>query len=455
VSQDDELTETERRALDAFPAMPPPPGFADRVLAAREASPVPPRRRWPYLAAGGVAAACAAATLAYVATRPASQAASGSLEATARTEAPLGRRAVAVAEANAAIRWRIDDDGATAVEHTTGNVFYRVDRGGPFVVHTPAGDVRVTGTCFRVEVTPMSMSKKHVLASGAAGAVLAAAVVVTVYEGHVIAETRAARTELSAGTQAAIGADGRATVAAISPTESAAAARTLAEDRLATRDELVARTGEQRAEIARLRTRVAQLEKAPPPGSPRAPDNSSEEGRAWYDPSPERLAQWAAECHIRADSPGFDRYQPMPANQKNDRGIEPSEIPSVNAALGEVYQQWKALVRALYIEATGDVSGADNLSLDALRGEIQEKSPLGEHNLILQRIAQERAGLIAPPADLSKASPHERVMRAYLQLGSQTEAAIAKRLGPERAKEIRGDAWSSRSDWSGCPDPGQ
>jgi hypothetical protein len=42
-------------------------------------------------------------------------------------------------------------------------------------------------------------------------------------------------------------------------------------------------------------------------------------------------------------------------------------------------------------------------------------------------------------------------MRAYTQLGDDTEAALASRLGPERAAEIRGDAWDNRSVWSGCP----
>ncbi len=155
---------------------------------------------------------------------------------------------------------------------------------------------------------------------------------------------------------------------------------------------------------------------------------------------------------MRADAPSFDHYQPMSPNQRNDRGIEPSEIPTVNAALGEVHQQWRQLLRALYIEATGDVAGADNLSISSMRSELQEKSSPGEHNLLLQRLARERAGLSPPPADLSKVSPYERMMRAFLELGNQAEAALARRLGPERAKEIRGDAWGSRSDWSGCPD---
>ena len=49
-------------------------------------------------------------------------------------------------------------------------MFYRVDPGGPFTVTTPAGEVHVTGTCFRVEVLPMKPSKQGLL--GAAGSVL-------------------------------------------------------------------------------------------------------------------------------------------------------------------------------------------------------------------------------------------------------------------------------------------
>ncbi len=57
---------------------------------------------------------------------------------------------------------------------------------GPFVVHTPAGVVRVTGTCFRVEVSDMKLINRQNLSGAAVGAALGAAVVVTVYEGRVL-----------------------------------------------------------------------------------------------------------------------------------------------------------------------------------------------------------------------------------------------------------------------------
>jgi hypothetical protein len=114
-------------------------------------------------------------------------------------------------------------------------------------------------------------------------------------------------------------------------------------------------------------------------------------------------------------------------------------------------KRWKALVRSLYLEITGDAAGADTLSSEAMTREIEDKSPRGESNVVLQRIARERAGLDPPPPDLTRTSTLERLMRAHAQLGDQSEAALAKRLGPDRARAIRGDGWGARWESSGCP----
>lgn len=108
-------------------------------------------------------------------------------------------------------------------------------------------------------------------------------------------------------------------------------------------------------------------------------------------------------------------------------------------------------MRSLYVETTGDTAGAETLSTDAMRREIEDKNPPGEHNLILQRVSQERAGLAMAPTDLSKTSTLERLMRASFQLGDQAEAGLARRLGPDRAQAIRGEGWGSRWELSGCP----
>lgn len=444
-----ELSDRERSALEAWAPLAPPAGFADRVLAAREIPAVRSRLRrrwrwrWPMTAAAIGAAGAAAAVIAIVVNRAPAQGDSGQVAATRRTTALLGRRAVAVAEAEAELRWRVDADGAASIDQTAGDVFYRVDRGGPFVVHTPAGDVQVTGTCFRVEI--LTMNKRHVILSAAAGAAIASAAVVTVYEGKVIAGSRGSRSELEAGTRATLTAAGTTAIAAASATAPGATASLSAADAArATREELIARDQEQRLEIGKLRARVAELEDRD------APDRAKD-GRPWHDPSPEELAAWVTRCHVRTDEPSFSRWQPIKPGDWSDRGVEPGELADLNAALTEIQQKWKALVRALYLEATGDTGGADTLSLDAMRNELHEKSAPAEHNLLLQRIAMERAGQATPPADLSRVTPYERYLRAYLALGGETEAAIARRLGPERAKAIRGDGWGSRSDMSGCP----
>ena len=238
--------------------------------------------------------------------------------------------------------------------------------------------------------------------------------------------------------------DGRTIVASVDkPGEATLPAL---DDRTATREQLIARATVQQNEIVTLRKQVQELERRAS-GS----RDESEPGRAWYDPSPETLAAWAGECRVRADMPDLDRWQPMTSLGKNDRGLEPAELPAVNAAMAEVQAQWKTLLKSLYLEATGDTAGAETLSMEAMRREIEEKTDPRDHNYVLQRIAQERAGQIPPPADLSKTSPFERMFRAYIKLGEQTEQALAKRLGAERAKAIRGDAWGSRSNWSGCP----
>jgi hypothetical protein len=440
----DELNETERAALDAWSPLTPPAGFADRVLAARTA-PAPSRAKWPFLAAR--LATAAAVAILFVTLRDPSHAASGELLAVpTRTTNTLGDRAVAVAEPNATLTWRIEDDGDAVIDQRGGDVFYRVDPGGSFVVHTPAGDVHVTGTCFRIEIPPMTKTKQIIL-SGSIGAAVAAGVVVTVYEGHVIADSkRGSRVEVAAGNRATIGPDGRTIVASVG---GSAEPMIALDEHTATREQLIMRATQQQSEIMRLKNKVAQLEGT---SSDDRREYPPEEGRTWFDPSPERLAQWATECRVRVDEPGLDRWEPLKALGKNERGLEPSELGPINAAVTEVQTKWKTLVKALYIEATGDVAGAETLSTDAMRREVEEKGGNNEHNVLLQRLAQERAGLIPPPADLSKTSPFERLFRAYLELGNQTEDAIAKRIGADRAKAIRGDGWGSRSESAGCPE---
>ena len=151
--EDDKLlTERER---EAFAADEPPAGFAERVAGAwqKERAARPPRRRGLSIAIGAATLAAAAAMLLWLRLPPV-PAARGDREVAERSTLELGRRAIAVAESGAALSWSIASDGAAHVDQRAGDVFYRVEKGGPFVVSTTAGDVTVLGTCFRVEVRP-------------------------------------------------------------------------------------------------------------------------------------------------------------------------------------------------------------------------------------------------------------------------------------------------------------
>ena len=447
-----ELAEAERRLLDAWTVAAPPAGFADRVVAARPAAVDPlVRRTRRRRLAGGSAAAAAAAAAALVAygalgTHAGTHAAHGELAPRDRTTAQLGDRVVAVAEADASATWDIAPDGAGEVTQRAGDIFYRVDRGGPLVVHTPAGDLHVTGTCFRVEVE-MNKSTQLILA-GAAGAAVATGVVITVYEGHVIADTHTARTELSPGSRTELepgGLGGRP-----HPDPVIASVASTFEVATATRAQLAARIVAAETEIARLRTTLVAAQ-----GSGAGSDDlvtslmgSGVGGRPWHAPSTDALRQWAAECHLRFDQPDL---APAAAGA---RGLTADELPEYNAAVQGVMQHFQALVRQLYVETTADSTGAESLSLDAMIEEIEDKAAPGEAVAVRTRIARERAGLAAPPTDLSHASPVERLLRARATLGDDTEAAVSKALGPERAAAIRGESWDNRNDLRGCAPPG-
>jgi hypothetical protein len=252
--RDDILDDLIDEAADAWtPDV--PPGFADRVMAAKQRTPSPApaptlperRPRWSLRqTTAPVLAAAAAALLVLVVERaPAFVPDDGEIRATDRTTVALDDRATAVAESGAELSWS-RRAGALTVAQDKGSVFYRVDEGGPFVVDTPGGQVTVTGTCFTVEVFPMntisSLPRSHFL-SAAVGAVLSAAVVVTVYEGSVTLDSGGDQVALAAGERAA--AAGQAPVR-LSDLKSVADARDAA---VRERDALAAENDELEAQL--------------------------------------------------------------------------------------------------------------------------------------------------------------------------------------------------------------
>jgi hypothetical protein len=176
---------------DAWEADDPPSDFADRVVAraAREGAELAALSR-PSRAPGrgrrvalvvGVGLALAAATIVAVRSHSAADAHGDAQATDARREVAIGDRAVAVLERGAHLSYSGAD-----VTQDAGDVFFRVERGArPFIVHTPAGDVTVKGTCFRVKVTTV------------AGA--AAFVTLAVYEGRVAFSRGPSAVDVGAG----------------------------------------------------------------------------------------------------------------------------------------------------------------------------------------------------------------------------------------------------------------
>ena len=454
--------------LDLWPGGAAPAGFADRVLEAAAGAgarrPVGrPTRRIALAAAAALAVAAGLVLLVMVgADGGARDPDAGAHVAGARQTVRIGRRAVAVAEPGAALSWRTDG-GAASVEQSRGSVFYRVDRADrPFTVVTPAGRVIVAGTCFRVDIRQaegrsMMMGKSTLVAAGA-GAALATAVTVAVYEGVVTAENDRGSARVAAGEHAVLapglapaaraGAESGPDLAAALPAPAPADA---------TREELRAREGAYRGQVAALRRRVAELEHTLE-GMPR-PTEPGEPPRDKYDDfTPEELAWMAKRCELRYDVPTYALElgaQVSPAEAASLR-LADDERGAVNQVLSEGNSGLVEQMRQLYIELTGDRAVADALSPRNLQHEIFSKSRPGDLERALQRLSAERAGIAQPPAELTGLSPVERLLRLLAASGDQYQERLAAIIGPDRAAQLRrAGAGTGTRIQAGCPEADQ
>jgi hypothetical protein len=365
--------------------------------------------------------------------------------AVTRETVRIGPRAVAVAEDGSALRWRVEAGGAARVEQPNGDVFYRVERGGAFVVVTPAGEIGALGTCVRVEVRSMKPSVAG-LAGAVAGAAVGALVVVSVYEGHVLATTDRGRVRLGPGERATLrpGAPPRAETAD-RVTESMPAAP--AEN--ASRADLLARDRTQRREIAELRVRLLAQEAALQDGA-----GGPGRERNWLDPTKDELLAMAKRCEVRFDSPPVFGVEPPRVDDglALAMGLTGPERDAVAAAGREMHARFAAEVRQLYVSVTGDAKGAESLAPGTMGREIEDKSPKGSAEAARRRLALERAGLVAPPQGLEGLSPAERYLRLIAALGPELERRLGESIGPARAHELRAakNGWPNKQAFAGC-----
>ena len=442
--------------LDGWQAQLPPAGFADRVVEAIQ--PAQPtqhsvwRSRWVVLAA--VAAVALYALFARVRTHTPTGA--GEVTATTRIPITLAHRGVAVAEPGTHVRWTVAESGVATITQQVGNVFYRVNGGQPFTVETAMGNVTAKGTCFRVE-TKMSASKAKFATGAALGAAIATTVVVTVYEGRVLfaGDNNETSREIAAGEHIVVGPVAKAAKAVPTP-EPASADIPInttqpPPDEHVTREALLARDRKQREQIAALKGQLKALAARQSDG-----DNVPDDGSPWFDPSQELLQRFAEECRVRMDTPPVFRNEPRTLSEDDAHtiGISENERTAIDKVFADQQRAWIGTLRQLYIEATGDTRAAESLSPGAMMDELQDKSGQLEQATIYQRIAQERAGLQEPPADLSERSPLERATRYLASLGDQIETRIADIVGGKRARSLRihTEGWGQRMETVGCPE---
>lgn len=202
----------------------------------------------------------------------------------------------------------------------------------------------------------------------------------------------------------------------------------------------------QREQIATLQARVRVLEQREVPK--RDPDDEAPQRKKFHDYTDAELQAMARNCEVRFDLPRIARepYQ-LPPDLGARMHLSDAEQQRVGAAVDKASEDVVAHLRALYLEATGDASGADALDPQSLMREILDKSPPAAVQAARAEIARERAGL--PPAPSGTIA--ERYLRYMTSVGDSLQSALEPALGAQHAAAVRDALGESRSSMSGCP----
>ena len=205
---------------------------------------------------------------------------------------------------------------------------------------------------------------------------------------------------------------------------------------------LVAQNEQLRREVERLRSLPARSE-------------SARDDRT-HGFTREDLVAMAGRCEIRYDYP-FTAHDDRPVRIPDDKAQElefsATQVRSANDVLSEQHRRFRDEVKAIYVAATGDEDGAETMATDAMIIEVQNKALPEDASLARQRLARERAGLLAPPADLAGVPAVEQLLRLLVDYGDRVERAMAERIEAGPARKYRELRWNqSSSNSSGCPE---
>lgn len=435
--------------LDAWEPQAPPADFAERVL--REVRVEPKRRRrWP-IAAGAVATLSIAAAVAFAIGRPPAH---GDAIAADRTEVSIGSRARAVLEPGAHVAWDGDD-----VTQSSGDVFYRVEPGARFRVHTPAGDVEVEGTCFSVKVRAM---QKRDVKSAAIGAALSALAFVAVYEGKVAVSHAGQKAELAAGDGAETGPDG-VSKSALADGQKAFDAKVAAGesgDALeAANGNLVAQVGEYRKRLEAIAQQKTELEKKLET-TERQLEAAREGGTAPkakhdFDLGPDEWKELAKDGTIKSRTPCQRKpdWQPA-AEQLQKLGLAPHDAPVLKDAYKHSNERLWSAIKPICAQAIGSAEVAEKLGVDTCQHlvlDIEDKRDSDAVGEAMRQVGEIRAGMRPMPRPNEPMHPVARMFLAVTGESQLFENELAQSFGPEEAHRITfsDQMCMGRSTWGG------
>ena len=466
------MSDDDRIDLEAWEPQLPPSDFAERVLAqvraegkdadadasakananANANAKTARARRWRN--ASGIAGvlAIAAAIAMRVSSMPDAH---GEAIAKDRVEVQMGTRARAVLEPGAQVKWDGDD-----VVQDRGDIFYRVEPGARFRVHTPAGDVEVKGTCFAVKVrsegvreqqsgkTEDTDMNKRDVKSGVIGAALTAFAFVAVYEGKVAVSHASEHVDLAAGEGAQIGAGGVTKSGALGAGEKsfdAKAAAAASDVPLAQANEnLVAQVSEYRARLEAIAAQKVELEQtlknteqklaAKADGSAGRPPKAEFDLGAddWKELSKDGTIKFMVPCSRES------AWLPKPETLQK-LALAPQDGPTLQSAYKQSNARLWAVIRPLCAQEVGSEKVADRIGLDTCQhlvlDSMRAKDPEAA-NEAMRQVGEVRAGLRAQVDPSLQSSPVVKMFFALTAEGKLFENDLTQSLGPEEAHRI-------------------
>jgi hypothetical protein len=387
------------------------------------------------------ALAVAAAVLLFFALRRAPV--QGEAIAKDRTEVKVGDRAVLVLEPGARVAYRGDE-----VTQDGGDVFYRAS--GPMKVKTPAGEVTVKGTSFRVKVM------KREIVSGVAGAAIGAALFVGVYEGKVAVSHAKGTADVAAGESVTVDGGGEGEVKKGELTQSAQAFDD--EAMMAANRNLVDQVRLYKERLQTIETEKTKVEKRLADAEQKlATADGGSAARHPFDLTADDWAEMAKNGVVKARTPCIKgpEWTP-PAEQLQKAGLSPQDGAVIkNAYKASNDRVWRA-VKPLCVQVVGKEELADHLGTGACIHLVHEvsysKDRKGTEDA-MRLVAEIRAGQKPMPGPNEVIHPEARLMLALSGELKAFEDDVAQSFGPEEAHRIAfSDAFCmGSSTWSTGP----